>query len=69
MQVSDFRKRQISQWRLAPNGAYQVFRTVDTGLSKGICEFVFYDRDNFLVTEDASDEVKEFLKKNEVQIR
>lgn len=60
----EFRKRQISQWEFAPEGAFRLFTKVETGLSKATCEFVFYRRDdNSLVTDDASEEIKQFLEK------
>lgn len=64
-----YRKRQISQWDFAPEGAFRVFRDVDTGLSRATCEFVFYDRSTgALVTNDCGEELKQRLTALEPQL-
>lgn len=66
---TNFRKRQISQWDFAPEGAFRVYRRVRGFADYVTCEFIFYRReDDALVTDDCSAGLKQFLTENETQI-
>ena len=60
MKSLTYTKRQLSQWDFAPDGAFKVFRNVDTGLSQATCQFIFYENGE-LVKDDCPESVKGFL--------
>ena len=72
MDLTGYKKRQISQWDFPPMGAFVVYRHHETkpdSMDSGVFEFVFYAPDKSLVTDDASEELKLALKEAEPTIR